>query len=78
MTETFNITTERVADIPLLLAEYKRLGAQPLLDKHFRIHGNWQGLSFGWLSGTWLTHILVSVIQYSQNQRGCVWRVLVP
>lgn len=58
MTEPLTIITERVDDIPLLLAEYQRLGAQPLLDKHFRIHGNWQGLSFGWLCGTWLTHIL--------------------
>jgi transposase len=58
MTETFTIMSERVDDIPLLLAQLERMGVQPLLDKHFPTHGNWMGLSLGWVGALWLTPIL--------------------
>src|ERR687897_615795 len=58
MTETLNILSERVDDIPLLLAQLERMGVQPLLDEHFPAHGNWVGLSPGWVTVLWLTHIL--------------------
>src|SRR6266516_6009712 len=58
MTETLNIVSERVDDIPLLLAQLEQMGVQPLLDEHFPTHGNWLGLSLGWVSVIWLTHIL--------------------
>ena len=29
-----------------------------LLDRHFPVHGNWQGLSLGWVATGWLGHIL--------------------
>jgi transposase len=58
MTEKLTITNERVDDIPLLLAQMDKMGLQPLLDKHFPTHGNWLGLSLGWVTVIWLTHIL--------------------
>jgi transposase len=58
MAETLTIVSERVDDIPVLLAHLARLGLQPLLDEHFPPHGNWIGLSLGWVSVLWLTHIL--------------------
>jgi transposase len=58
MNETLTILSERVDDIPLLLAHMARMGVQPLLDTHFPTHGNWQGLSLGWVTVIWLTHIL--------------------
>jgi hypothetical protein len=58
MAEILNITTERVDDIPLLLAQLERMGVQPLLDEYFPTHGNWVGLSLGWVTVIWLTHIL--------------------
>ena len=58
MAETLTIRSERVDDIPLLLAQLDRMGLQPLLDEHFPTHGNWVGLSLGWVSVLWLTHIL--------------------
>ena len=58
MAETLTIVNERVDDIPVLLAHLARLGLQPLLDEHFPTHGNWVGLSLGWVSVLWLTHIL--------------------
>jgi transposase len=58
MAETLKITTERVDDLPLLLAQLERMGVRPLLDEHFPTHGNWVGLSLGWVTVIWLTHIL--------------------
>lgn len=58
MAETLTIRSERVDDIPLVLAQLDRMGLQPLLDAHFPTHGNWVGLSLGWVTVLWLTHIL--------------------
>jgi transposase len=53
-----NIITERVDDIPLLLEQMQRMGLPTLLDTHFPTHGNWTGLSLGWVSTIWLSSIL--------------------
>ena len=45
MAETLTIISERVDDMPLLLAQLERMGVQPLLDEYFPTHGNWVGLS---------------------------------
>src|SRR5467141_3025088 len=58
MNEIPNIITERVDDIPLLLEQMQRMGLPTLLDDHFPIHGNWQGLSLGWVSTVWLSSIV--------------------
>jgi transposase len=58
MAESLKIISERVDDIPVLLAQLERMGVQPLLDEHFPTHGNWVGLSLGWVTVIWLTHIL--------------------
>src|ERR1700739_1759978 len=58
MAETLTLVSERVDDMPVLLAPLARLGVAPLLDGHFPTHGNWVGLSLGWVSVLWLTHIL--------------------
>ena len=38
MTETLTLRSERVDDIPLLLAQLDRMGVQRLRDEHFRAH----------------------------------------
>jgi hypothetical protein len=58
MSEALTITTERVDDLPLLLAQRARMGLQPLLDEPFSIHGNGVGLSLGWVTVMWLSHIM--------------------
>lgn len=58
MNEKPTIITERVADIPLLLAQMDRMGLAEVLDAHFPTHGNWQGLSFGRVTTIWLSSIL--------------------
>ncbi len=58
MNEQPNIITERVDDIPLLLAQMERMGLAALLDTHFPTHGNWQGLGVGRMATIWLSSIL--------------------
>jgi transposase len=58
MNEILTVINERVDDMPLLQAQVQRMGLPSLLDEHFPSHGNWQGLSLGWVAGIWLTHIL--------------------
>src|SRR5438105_7878704 len=58
MKDIVSITTERVDDLPLLLAHMQRMGLAGLLDKHFPTHGNWQGLSLGGVTTVWLAHVL--------------------
>ncbi len=58
MNEIPTIITERVDDIPLLLEQRQRMGLPTLLDTHFPTHGNWTGLSLGWVSTIWLSSIL--------------------
>lgn len=58
MNEKPNIITERIDDIPLLLAQMDRMGLSGLLDAHFPTHGNWQGLPLGRMATIWLSSIL--------------------
>jgi transposase len=67
MTEALNITTERVDDIPLLLSHSDKMGVPELLDEYFKPHGNWEGMSLGWTTAIWLTHI-VSEGDHRMNQ----------
>ena len=50
--------TERVDDIPLLLAQMEKMNIAALLDKHFPMHGNWQGLGLGEVVVVWLAYVL--------------------
>jgi len=54
MRENLPLTTEPVDDVPLWLTQLERIGLQALLDAHFPTHGNWVGLSLGWVSVLWL------------------------
>src|SRR5229473_1183380 len=58
MNEIPNIITERVDDIPLLIEQMQRMGLPTLFDTQFPTHGNWTGLSLGWVSTIWLSAIL--------------------
>ena len=50
--------TERVDNIPLLLHELQKSSLIELLNEHFPDHGNWQGLSGGAVTTTFLSHTL--------------------
>ena len=70
MNTAFSIETERVDDIPVLIAEMKRMGIAELVDEHFAMHGNWQGIAMGGLLTGWLAHVLSEAdhrLNYVQN-----------
>ena len=49
---------ERVDDIPVIYGMLERMGVQSMIDSVITPHGNWTGLSPGWLMTLWLVHIL--------------------
>jgi transposase len=67
MSEQLTVTTERVDDIPVLIASMERLGLAELVNEYFVPHGNWQGLSVGQVVTGWLSHIL-SAADHRLNQ----------
>ncbi len=70
MSEPLTVTYERVDDLPLLLTQLKSMEVQQLLDKHFPTHGNWQGLSLGWVASIWLGHILSGIVLPNRDYIG--------
>ena len=70
MIEMLTVDSERVDDIPLLLAQQERMRVQELLDEHFPQHGNRQGASFGCLAGIWLAHLLSESDHRMSHVRG--------
>ena len=58
MNDIQHIITERVDDIPLLIHPMQQMALPALIDQHFPAHGNWQGLSPGWVCTIWLSSIL--------------------
>jgi transposase len=49
---------ERVDDLPLLFGQLQQMRIQVIIDKVITPHGNWQGLTAGWVITMWLMHIL--------------------
>ena len=58
MEQSLTVQTERIDDLPVLLCQLEKMGIPSLLDHHFPVHGNWQGLSLGQVVSVWLCHIL--------------------
>src|SRR5579871_716193 len=59
MTETIEITTEQINDLPLLLGLVEEMNIRPLIDAQIRPHGGWQGISVGTVVSIWLCHVLM-------------------
>lgn len=53
-----DIYSERVDDIPVLLAQLDEMRVPELINQCFPTHGNWTGLSLGHLVAVWLTFIM--------------------
>ena len=70
MTEMLTVESERVDDVPLLLAQQERMRVPELLDEQFPRHGNRQGLSLGWLLSIWLAHLLSASDHRMAHVRG--------
>lgn len=70
MTNFNNIDTqiENVDQIPLIHGLLQKMSVQATVDSVIHPHGNWQGLSVGWVVTIWLIHI----ISQSTHRMDCV------
>jgi len=59
MSETLDITTEQINDLPLLLGIVEDMGIRRMIDARIQPHGGWQGISVGTLVSIWLCHLLM-------------------
>ena len=57
MKQELTIETERVDDVPVLLAQMRHMGLAALIDQQLPPHGNWGGVSPGMVV-VWLSYIL--------------------
>jgi transposase len=56
-TPELTINVERLDDMPLLYGFLEKMGIRSAIDTVIKPHGNWQGLSMGWVVTIWLIHI---------------------
>lgn len=56
-TPELTINIERLDDMPLLYGFLEKMSIQSAIDTVINPHGNWQGLSMGWVVTIWLIHI---------------------
>ena len=56
--EVGEVQVERVDDIPVIFGHLQKMHIQEVIDRVIETHGNWEGLSPGWLITIWLVHIL--------------------
>ncbi len=52
------ISSERIDDVPLLMAVLKKAGLQEIIDRHIPYHHKQRDLSWGWTAVIWLAYIL--------------------
>lgn len=56
--EVGEVQVERLDDIPVIFGHLQKTCIQASIDQVIEPHGNWQGLSPGWIITIWLIHIL--------------------
>jgi transposase len=56
--EVGEVQVERLDDIPAIFGHLQKTRIQVIVDQVIETHGNWQGLSPGWVITIWLIHIL--------------------
>jgi transposase len=56
--EDGEVQVERLDDIPVIFGLLQKMGIQATSDQMIETHGNWKGLSPGWIITVWLIHIL--------------------
>ena len=56
--QNYQIITERIDDIVLLLEVMKQMGLPELINSYLPAHWNQQGIDWGWVAVIWLSYIL--------------------
>ncbi len=54
----YTVETEKVNSLPVVINTLIKMGVQEIIDRYHQPHGNWQGLSVGWLVVIWQGYIL--------------------
>ncbi len=55
--EVGEVQVERLDDIPIIFGHLQKMHIQEIIDEVIEPHGNWTGLSPGWVITIWLVHI---------------------
>ena len=80
--DKLQIITERVDDVPLLIAQMVRMGLPEIIDRHIPRHGNQRDLSWGWTTVIWMAYILtegdhrkVSMSEYVEGMQHTLFSI---
>ena len=80
--DNLQIITERVDDVPLLIAQMVRMGLPEIIDRHIPRHANQRDLSWGWTTVIWMAYILsegdhrkVSMSEYVKGMRHTLFSI---
>lgn len=68
--DSIDTQIENVDQLPVIYGLLQKMNVQATIDKSIQPHGNWQGLSIGWVITIWLLHILTQ----HNHQMDCVQR----
>ena len=66
--DSIDTQIENVDQLPVIYGLLQKMNIQATIDKSIQPHGNWQGLSIGWVITIWLLHILTQ----HNHQMDCV------
>ena len=55
------LSIERVDEIPIIFHKLKEMGIQERIDRFWKPHGNWKGLSYGQLAVLFITYVIHAV-----------------
>jgi len=66
--DSIDTQIENVDQLPVIYGMLQKMNIQTTIDKVMQPHGNWQGLSIGWVIAIWLLHILTQ----HNHQMDCV------
>ncbi len=53
-----DIQIERIDDITLVYGYLQKMDTQMIVDSVITPHGNWQGLTLGWVITNWLAYVI--------------------
>ena len=60
MKDKRTVETERIDDLPVLIAWLKQMKVDTIIDDHTHAHGLWGGISKGLLGLTWIGHMIMT------------------
>ena len=66
--DSIDTQIENVDQLPVIYGLLQKMNIQATIDSTIQPHGNWQGLSVGWVITVWLIHILTE----HTHQMDCV------